>query len=175
MDDIQTFEENVEKIQSAIYMYCFKKLNKNKYMTDEAVSLTLNVLYKKWNTLDKNGNIKAYAYRVADNCILQVKESSDRYYSHNESLEAIAVNGSDEGFVCTDRYFCEDDGGTDQYIERITAMLPSEYTQLFVYRYIEKCSIKEIMGLTGLRYSSLRLRLLKIESIIKTEIKKIFN
>ncbi len=174
MDDIQTFEENVEKIQSAIYLYCFKKLNKNKYMTDEAVSLTLNILYKKWSQLDINGNIKAYAYRVADNCIMQVKASSDAYYSHNESLDLIEDDSS--GILSyTDHYFFEDGGETERYIEKIVASLPREYAQLFVYRYIEKRPINEIAGLTGLKYSSLRLRFLKIESIVKAEIKKIFN
>lgn len=175
MDDMQTFEENVEKIQSAIYIYCFKKLNKNKYLTDEAVSLTLNVLYRKWNTLDINDNLKAYAYRVADNCIMQVKESSAAYYSRNESLETINEDDSSKIISHTDRYFFDESDETEQYIKKIMDMLPDEYVQLFVYRYIEKRPINEITSLTGLKYSSLRLRLLKIESFVKAEIKKIFN
>lgn len=174
MNDLKTFERIVEEIQPAIYLYCFKKLHKNKELTDEAVNSTLNVLYQKWDTLDINDNIKAYAYRVADNCVMQVLEIHKKYYSRNESFEDFTEKATPDKNLYYDRYFDDKDDRTDEYIEKIKNSLPPEYTQLFVYRYIEKRTVSEIAELTGMKYSTLRLRFIKIEKLVKEEVRKIF-
>ncbi len=175
MVDNNEFTCIVKKYRKSLFKYCYYRLSENKTLTEETVDDIIHVLYRKWDTLDRGSNIRAYLYRVADNCIKHNLENYNRYYNHNESLEEIAENNR---FGCVgqyDDYFKDDESSEDEYIEKIKAALPDEYTEIFIYRYIEKKTLMEISELTRIPYSSLRLRIVKIEKLIRDEIKKIFN
>lgn len=175
MVDNNEFTCIVKKYRKSLFKYCYYRLSENKTLTEETIDDIIHVLYRKWDTLDRGSNIRAYLYRVADNCIKHNLENYNRYYNHNESLEEIAENNR---FGCVgqyDDYFKDDESSEEEYIERIKAALPDEYTEIFIYRYIEKKTLMEISELTRIPYSSLRLRIVKIEKLIRDEIKKIFN
>ena len=63
---------------------------------------------------------------------------------------------------------------TYEYICRIKDSLPTEYQEIYDYRYIQKKTLTEISAIIGLPYSTLRLRLSKLDPLIRKEIKKLF-
>ena len=165
----------VKKYRKPLFKYCYYRLMNNKTLTEETIDDIFHILYKKWDTLDFNNNIRAYLYRIADNRIKRTLENFNQYYKFNESLEeAIENNKFDHIYQCDD-YFTDDEFSESKNIERIKQSLPQEFQEIFVYRYIEKKTLVETAELTGIPYSSLRLRISKIEKIIRDEVKKIFN
>lgn len=164
----------VKKYRKPLFKYCYYRLMNNNTLTEETIDDIFQILYKKWDTLDLNNNIKAYLYRVADNCIKHTLKNYNRYYKYNESLEETIENNKFDHIHQYDDYFQDDKFSECNNIERIKQALPEEYQEIFVYRYIEKKTLMETSELTGIPYSSLRLRISKIEKMIKDEIKKIF-
>ena len=111
---------------------------------------------------------------MADKCIKHNLTNYYKYYSHTESLDdAIENNRFDEPAQC-DNYFSLD-FSEEEYIEKIMNSLPDEYKEIFRLRYIDKRTISETASLVGIPYSSLYLRLTKIEKTVRKEIKKNFN
>ena len=175
MVDNSEYMRIVKKYRKPLFKYCYYRLMENKTLTEETIDDIIHILYQKWDTLDLNGNIRAYLYRVADNCIKHNLENYNRYYKRNESLEDAIDNNRFDYVEQYDDYFLDDETPEEVYIEKIKQVLPDEYRQIFIYRYIEKKTLMETSKLIGIPYSSLRLRIIKIEKIIRDEIKKIFN
>ena len=175
MVDNSEYMRIVKKYRKPLFKYCYYRLMENKTLTEETIDDIIHILYQKWDTLDLNGNIRAYLYRVADNCIKHNLENYNRYYKRNESLEEAIDNNRFDYVEQYDDYFLDDETPEEVYIEKIKQVLPDEYREIFIYRYIEKKTLMETSKLIGIPYSSLRLRIIKIEKIIRDEIKKIFN
>lgn len=165
----------VEKYRKPLFKYCYYRLMGNITLVEETLDDIFNLLYKKWDKLDLNDNIRAYLYRVADNYIKYNLKKYNKYYKHHESLEEAMENNRFEYACHVDSYFQGDEMPEEKHIERIIQALPEKYRNIFVYRYVEKKTLMEISELIGLPYSTLRLHLKKIEAIVRDEIKKIFN
>ena len=175
MVDNNEYIRIVKMYRKPLFKYCYYRLMENKTLTEETIDDIIHVLYKKWDTLDLNGNIRAYLYRVADNCIKHNLDTYNRYYQHNESLEEAIENNRFDYVEQYDDYFLDNEIPEDVYIEKIKQSLPDEYRQIFIYRYIEKKTLMETSELIGIPYSSLRLRISKIDKLVREEVKKIFN
>ena len=174
MVDNNEFMRILQTYSTPIFKYCYFRLLQNKALTEETVNDIFSVLYQKWDSLDF-GNIRAYLYRVADNCIKHNLSNYNRYYQHIESLEEAVENNKLNFAEQYDEYFTDDETPEEVYIEKIKQALPDEYREIFTYRYIEKKTLMETSELTGIPYSSVRLRLIKIEKIVRDEVNKIFN
>ena len=124
--------------------------------------------------LDKSGNIRAYIYRIADNCIKHNLSENYKYYSNNTSLENL-VETQNFDKKCYDNYFDSAIFDEEKYIEEVKTKLPEEYRELYRYRYIEKKTLQEISDLIDVPYSTLRLRLSKLEKLIRKEIKDLLE
>ena len=60
MVDINQFEKIVKLYRKPLLKYCYYRLSQNLTLTEETLDDILYVLYQKWDTLDLNGNIRAY-------------------------------------------------------------------------------------------------------------------
>ena len=174
MFDNEKFEYIVEKYKQEIYDYCCHKLKDNIPLADESTRDVFLTLFKKWDNLEVGEYIRAWLYRTADNCILHNASKNKKYYSHIVSLEEGLEKHDIAHLIYYDEYFAFDPAQEDKYIEQIMEVLPEEYKIIFKYRYIEKKTINETSKLVGIPYASLYLRLTKIESIVRDEIKKNF-
>ena len=175
MFDIHEFEKIADKYRKPLFKYCYYRLHNDTTLAEETVNDVFLVLYKKWDELDLTGNIRAYLYRVADNCIKHNLESHNKYYAHVVSTDdkEEAASFIDAGYL--DDYFGEHaEIDTYEYICRIKDSLPTEYQEIYDYRYIQKKTLTEISAIIGLPYSTLRLRLSKLDPLIRKEIKKLF-
>ncbi len=157
-----------------MYRYCLPRLGNDYTLTEETVNDIMTVLFEKWDTIDLEENIRAYLYRVADNCIRYTLRKHNKYYHHNESYEEALENSRLDVGEQMDEYFCSE-ATDEEYMWRIRDALPEEYRELFVLRYVEKKTICDISRITGIPYSSLRLRLRKTEDCVRNEIKQIFE
>ena len=70
-----------------------------------------------------------------------------------------------------DDYF-HDLNSEDKFIAEVIESLPDESKDLFKYRFIEKKTITETSEIIHMPYSSLRMRLKKIEEYIKCQVIK---
>ncbi len=175
MFDISEYERIVTKYHALIFKYCYYRLGKSAELTEETTNDVLHVLYRKWDTLDLDGNIMGWLYHVADLEIKQHLRKHNLYYVHNESLDAAIEDRRIENFAYTDEYFSADAIDEDEYLEQIAASLPEEYKTIFRYRFIEKHTLQETSSYVGIPYSSLRLRISKLEKIVRQKVKEIFD
>lgn len=168
--DIELYESVVKKCTPPLYRYCSYRLKYNHQLTEEAVNDTFRVLFEKWDTLVIDDSIIRYLYRVADNFVMQARERDNKYYSKHSSLEEAMDEGALAEPLYLDDYFHDIDA-EDEFVRDVIASLPEEYKTIFKHRYIERKTIMEIVELTGIPYSSLRLRLAKIEEYVKCQVK----
>lgn len=175
MVDIKEYERIVKKYRKALFRYCYYRLNEDRELTEETFDDIIHVLYKKWDTLDRDGNVRSWLYSVADREIKGALRRHKRYYDRCTSLEEAVENGDCEHLEYYDEYFNDSSTPVEEYLERIRSSLPEEYRDVFVYRYVEKKTLTEVSSLTGIPYSSLRLRILRLEKLIRAEIEKIFK
>lgn len=172
--DLQKFEQIVDKYRKQLFRYCYYRLGENKPLADETINDIIYLLYNKWDTLDVDDNIRAWLYRAADRIVKQNLKKHNRYYNKFESLEAVVEDHILSGAEYYDEYFIND-SSIEDYVEMLRDALPVEYRKIFKYRYIEKRTLQDIVELTGIPYSSLRLKISKIEILIKAEINKLFK
>lgn len=168
--DIELYESVVRKCTPPLYRYCSYRLSFNQQLVEETVNDVMRILFIKWDTLEITDDILRYLYRVADNCIKQARERDYEYYSVHSSFE----EAMDEGKICEPAYFDDyfhDIDEDELFIQKVVETLPEEYQRIFKYRYIDKKTIVKIVELTGIPYSSVRLRLMKIEEYIKCQVK----
>lgn len=171
MFDEEKFNAIVSEHSKALWLYCFNKLKK-KDLADETLNDILAVLWKKWDRIDTENNIRAYLYRVADLCIKHNQSKTFKYYERNDSYEQTISNLEDYSY--TDVYFNDKPGEDSNNMQIVKNSLDSEYQEIFEYRYIQKKTIEEIVDIMNIPYSTLRYRLLKMEKRIREIIEKIF-
>ena len=172
--DIKEYDNIVKEYRKQLFRYCYYRLYENMILTEETFDNVLLTLYKKWDTIDF-GNVKAWLYGVANLEIKQSLKKHNRYYDRNVSLDEILENGGGDVGEQYDEYFTDEDFREDEYIARLRDMLPEEYREIFTLRYIRKDTLADISAKTGIPYSSLRLRISKLERLIREKVKIMFN
>lgn len=174
MVDTNEYERIVSEAHAPLFKYCYYRLGRSKELAEETLNDIFCVLYKKWHTLDRDDNLMGWLYHVADLEIKQHFRKHNLYYAHNAPLDDITKQRlNDIGY--TDEYFIPDDVNEEKYLTQIESALPEEYIPIFRYRFIEKHTLTETSAYVGIPYSSLRLRVDKIEKIVRRRIKEIFE
>ncbi len=174
MVDITEYERVVREYRAPLFKYCFYRLRDNLELTEETVDDVLHVLYRKWDSIDPDGNVRAWLYRVADLEIKSHLKKYERYYKYNESLEEALEEGKSRELQHFDEYFA-DNTPEEIYMEELRLRLPEEDREIFTLRFIEKRTIEEASRSIGMPYSTLRLRISRLERLVRAEIKKIFD
>ena len=173
--DIKEYDRIVREYRKQLFRYCYYRLYENMILTEETFDNIILTLYKKWDTINFDANVKAWLYGVADLEIKQTLKKHNRYYDRNVSLDEILENGGGDIGEQYDEYFTDEDFREDEYIERLRDSLPDEYREIFTLRYIRRETLTEISSKTGIPYSSLRLRISKLDRLIRELVKKMFN
>lgn len=174
MVDIIEYERIVREFSAPLFKYCYYRLRGNIELTEETVDDILHVLYRKWDSLDTDGNVRAWLYRVADREIRSHLKKDERYYKYNESLEQAVDDGKTENLRHYDEYFA-DHTPEEEYMAEVRERLLEEFRDIFTMRFIEKRTLEETSRSLGLPYSTLRLRIGKLERLVRAEVKRIFD
>ena len=174
MVEINEYERIVRKFSVPLFKYCYYRLKGDIELTEETVDDIFHLLYRKWDTLDTDGNVRAWLYRVADREIMSHRKRAGRYYEHNESLDQAIDDGKTDNLRHYDEYFA-DHTPEEEHMARVREALPEEFRKIFSLRFMEKRTLDDTAAELGIPYSTLRLRISKLERLIKAEIKNIFN
>ena len=164
--DLSKFEAEARKYQSAVVRYCYGVLGGDRELALEVFDDVLEVLYKKWDRIDTEADILPWLLRVADNLSKNALRRKRKYYSNVVPLP----DGEDGGEVSVrDEYFQIDE---DKTVGKIENELPEEDRRLFHGRFVDKKTLKELETETGIPYSTLRIRLKKIEATVRERIER---
>ncbi|MBE6572848.1 MAG: sigma-70 family RNA polymerase sigma factor [Ruminococcaceae bacterium] len=165
MFDIKEYEAIVMQYSKPLYRYCYLKLRCNKELTEETQNDIFRILYEKWDKVERGESLRAYLYRVADMCIKNSLRKHNRYYARTLSLEETKERGELSEASSVDEYFVKN---IEKRMDEIADMLTKDLKELFVLRYIEEKTLKEIADIKHIPYSTLRLRLAKVENAVRS-------
>ncbi len=171
MVDDRTFEALVMQHSEALYRYCFLRVSCDAPLADEVFNDVLLTLYRKWDSLDKDKGIRTWLYKTANHCSARALRKKMRRESRTLSWEDLREQGMETGME--DVYF-DQNLPPQSYYPRLEQALPEEYREIFRLRFLQKLTLEEVAQRVGLAYSTLRLRLMKIEKLVRQEVERIF-
>ena len=175
------FEEILERYKKEIFNYCFQKLSHNKWITEEVVDDVFVHLFLRWDRLVIGKDIRAYLYRTADLMVKAKLRKEQKYSYHNISLEQTQESNPYTQPSETDIY-CEIDipsYNADDFLESPAMQdfknsLSSQDRLLYELRFEKHFSLMKVAEEAKLPYSTVRLRLLNIEKMIRAKIHEMF-
>ena len=170
MFDTNEYERIVREWSLRMYEYCRYRLAEYGDFADDTVNEVFLTLYKKWDEAPINGNIGAYLYRTADNCVRNQIKKQRRY--DKRIFRSGETDVEENAGMTFDEYFANDGFSERSGMVYVYNKLPDEYKTLFKLRYVDKLKLEDITAQTDIKYSALRLRLFKMEPIIKKYIKE---
>lgn len=163
LDAKQMFSEAYEDFNDAIFRHCYFRISDR----ERAKELTQETFMRVWEYLDGHEeveNIRVLLYKIANNLVI------DEYRrKKTTSLDAMQEQGFDPQAT--------NEAPPFQNIEikevlLILKNLEPKYKDLFVMRYVDDLSIKEIAELTGEKENSVSVRIHRATNQIKEFIKK---
>lgn len=172
MVDDHAFEALVMQHAEALYRYCFLRVSCDGPLADEVYNDVLFILYRKWDSLKKEKGIRTWLYKTANHCSARALRKKMRRESRTVSMEEYLQEGSER--AAEDVYF-DSKEPPQAYFPRLEQALPREYREIFRLRFLQKLSLMEVAERVGLSYSTLRLRLVKIEALLRKEVERIFD
>lgn len=126
----------------AIFRHCYFRINDR----ERAKELMQEVMIKAWLYLKegkKIDNIRALLYKMASNIVIdEVRKKK------SVSLDEL----KEEGFEPQDKIDQEEEIETKMEVEKVMTCLPkmnSKYREIFVMRYVDQLSPKEIADIVG--------------------------
>lgn len=171
MFDEKEFDSIVKKYYKLIFSYCLGKLNFDDYYASDITNKVFNLLFEKWYYLDRQDNLLAWLYRVADNYIKKYWSKLQR--KREESLETAVESGKLEN---NDLFYTTIDTDVDMNLEeelkKIAQELPDDLKQLFIYKVIERKTFAEICSITGLPYTTVNNKVVKAKKLAEQTVKQ---
>jgi RNA polymerase sigma factor (sigma-70 family) len=162
-----SYDDMYKKYYNLIYKFCLSNLYHDQYRAEEAAAETFIVLYNKWNTIHKD-KLLNWLYKTARYCIKVIKK---KYTDDHKAVVSLDLY-EDYLFADISESMEINPESVYQMKQMIKNELDMEYQLLFQYRYIDNKTLKEIVLLTGIPYSTLRYRLKETERLRKGIIKK---
>ena len=87
MFDEESFNEIYRQYAARLRRYCLVRLSNDEVAAEEAASDVFVALYKRWDELDRDGNIGIWLIRCADLCIKRQKHKYGKYYARIEPID----------------------------------------------------------------------------------------
>lgn len=136
--NLNDYEGIVREHSPAIYRYCLFKLNNDSASAEDVTSEVMLLLFRKWNTLDTAGNIRAWLYRAADNLIMRKRSEIHKHQGQTVPMDELAGMETELSLAHEDEYFAEE----EELIKKCTELTENEFgeegSELFILRYIKK-------------------------------------
>lgn len=126
---------------------------------EDAIQDLLILLYDNARKFKSNKNACAWIIRLYQNLILKrlrKKKTEDNYISEQIRDQSVSANEDDSKYIENHLFFNEIFEKLDKYEQ-----------DLVIYRYISKCSIKEVADILGKPKSTVQSQLIKLENKIK--------
>ena len=180
-DKLKEFEEILQRYQKEIFGYCFKKMSFNKSWAEEVVDDVFLNLFEKWESLTIGDEIRGYLYRTADILIKKKLRCESRYYNRNVPIDESSIRSPEDEQFEFDTYteanlpslHAEDFFETD-YMQEFKNTLSPEDKVIYELRFEKQLTLVQVSESSRIPYSTVRLRLFKIEKKVRKKIKDLF-
>ena len=180
-DKLIRFEEILQRYQKEILGYCLRKLQFNHQWAEEVVDDVFMTLYSKWEELTIGDEIRGYLYRTADILTKKKLRRESRYYNRNIPIDESSNRFSEEELFEFDTYtevnlpslHAEDFFETD-YMQEFKNTLSPEDRVIYELRFEKHLTLVQVSERSEIPYSTVRLRLFKIEKKVRKKIKDLF-
>lgn len=154
------------KYYKKILKYCFSRLHCDHQAAEEAASDAIRIFIEKKDMLDKTGNIDAWLYRTADNCVKRKKKEIANYNSHIVLLDDMSV--IDSTSVSFEEELLGEETSIETIEDNMISCLPEDLKLIFEYRYVKDKTLLEISRETGIPYSTVWNKIRRIKEILKS-------
>lgn len=177
MDDNKTltdFEENgevdIEKVIKTynIYIYTIlKNAIKNEEDIQEILSDVFFILWKNYDTLDKNIKIKPYLIGIAKNLIKKKYEQYNISYNFEnfEEMENQIISN-----IVMDELI--DNSNKMELISEIMKDIKPEESEIFVMFYYQNKKVKDIAKILNISVSKTKVTLHRLRKLVKKKFKE---
>ena len=153
-----------EQYSDELYKYCFTISDGDRQLAEETAADVWLVVVKKHNRIKNGKYIFSYLRRTADRCMKHNKSGAEKIDRHELPLEVLDYMDGPETEV-NDSYF-EDAKDEESLLWSVMKKLSPGDREIFKLRYIDLKTLTDISGKIGIPYSTLRLRIKKIEEKI---------
>lgn len=157
-DYLDAYEENMPRI--------FRHIASRVSNRAIAEDLTSETFFRAWDYIRKGNtieNMKAFCFKVANNLVID-------YYHAKHTL--LPIEETDE-FVATSRQTDDPELQTElSLIRSALAGLPSEYSAILAYRYIDDLEIPEIAAITGKSHTHVYVMIHRAKNALKKKLKE---
>lgn len=172
MIDNAEFDAIYVKYKGQIHRYCYLKLGSlsmAKELAEEAANDVFMVLFDRWDELEKGDSIRAWLYKTAQN-VVQNKLRTERRRAPQDYIEDFAAPDKVGEMSVTDEYFASE-VTSERFAGYMKSRLTSDEYALFLERFIKKRTFDSIAKATGVPYSTVRLRCMKLEKSVRRGIR----
>jgi RNA polymerase sigma factor (sigma-70 family) len=144
------FKEYGENIKALIYTYV-----KNDAQTDDIFQEFIISVYKNIDKFQKKSTLKTWLYSIAVNkCKDYLKSPIHRLFtSYNDQINTVNKGKSPEQNVIKNEMETE--------IVKAILSLPIKYREIFVLRYYQSFSLKQISEFIGVNESTVKTRIMR--------------
>ncbi len=164
MLNVEDLNELISLYGDSIFKYCLILSGWDRHLAEDVWEDVWLVVLSKRKSLKKSKYFYSYLRKTADRCMMENRRKIEDRRRHELSLEVLGyLKGA--GSSVSDAYF-EDAKDEESLLWDVMKMLPPDERELFKLRYIDLYSLTKISSLTGVPYSTVRLRLKKIEKKI---------
>lgn len=165
MDSREGYEKIYDEFADAIFRYCYLKVSDR----EKAKDIMQDTFIKVWRHFNNKNNkeimnIRAFLYKTASNLII------DQYRKENGKKKMTSLNNmTDKGFdVASHDHKTVHDNAEINMAMNIVNQLDDKYKEVFIMRYVEDMSPKEIAKIIGRTENATSVR-------INTAVKKLRN
>ena len=165
MFDPAEYEKTVGRYSRPLLGYCFIRLGRDLHSAEEVVDDVFVALFRKWDKLDRAADLRPWLYRAADILIKNRlrRRAKDGY---SVSLEEVLERDASPTPSDVDKYF-EERYDDERLLRSVADRLPERYREIFSLRYIDGKILSDIVGMTGVPYSSVRRRIVEMEPLLR--------
>ncbi len=155
---LDAYEENMPRI----FRHIMSRVNNRSVAED----LTAETFFRTWNYICKEHaveNMKAFCFKIANNLIV------DHYHSKHPIISLEAA----EELVVSSRQIDDPAAQTELSLLRETMIdLPSGYSAILTYRYVDDLDISEIAAITGKSLSHVYVLIHRAKNALKKKIQR---
>lgn len=161
MFDEESFNEIYRQYAARLRRYCLVRLSNDEVAAEEAASDVFVALYKRWDELDRDGNIGIWLIRCADLCIKRQKHKYGKYYARIEPIDDETLCAIHDPTSTADGEIAAKD-----LLERVEKALPEKYAELFRLRNIDGLSMIEAARRLGRNYATTKSQYRKLDALL---------
>lgn len=162
-------DECCREYKTYLFKYAFLRTGNDKDAAEDCVQEALMIFYKRLLKGEEFEHPKAFLYRTVDNLIkefLREKKKQTDKQIPLDSNEAESIGSFDKHFENIDERV------ENEIIANVISTLSENDKQIYISRYVENLSVKEISEKLSISVSAVTTRLLRLRERVSTKVRQ---